>query len=279
MKDLPISVQEHYSVRPGLEAILDNLKRKGVDLDKVRAQDLYPYDQSHAGGIAATAQLAQRAGIERQSTVVDVGCGTGGAARYLHAEFSCRVVGIDLTLARVRSGLDLNRLIGVTGEIHLLAARGDALPVPDHFADLVWTQHVTMNLPDHSSFIRECRRVLKPSGRLACHEWFLSHPGSAPSALPYPLPWAPNPSLNHAVYSGEFLRILREQNFVPTAEDVTAAMLASLAKDVRALSSRGAPTARVVAGENLVRAATDGLFHCLMITASRAGAIQAQSNP
>jgi ubiquinone/menaquinone biosynthesis C-methylase UbiE len=269
MKDLAASVEKHYSERPGLEAILENLKRKGIDLERVRAQDLYPYDQSHAGGIAATALLAQRAGIRPQCSVVDVGCGTGGAARYLHAKFSCRVVGIDLTVARLRTGLDLNRLIGATNGICLLAAQADALPLPSCFADVVWTQHVTMNLPDQEGFIRECARVLKPSGRLACHEWFLSLPASAHSPLPYPLPWAPDPSLNHAVSSEEFLRILREQNFVPAAEDVTAAMVDSLGKDVRALSARGASPERVAAGENLVRAASNGLFRCLMITASR----------
>ena len=273
MKELAASVEKHYSQRPGLEAVLENLKRKGIDLEKVRAQDLYPYDQSHAGGIAATAQLAQRAGIQPHSSVVDVGCGTGGAARYLHAEFSCQVVGIDLTLARLRAGMDFNRLIGATNQIHLLAAQADALPLPSSFADVVWTQHVTMNIPDHATFVRECARVLKPAGRLACHEWFLSRPGIAPPSLPFPLPWAPNPSLNHAVSSEEFLQILREQNFHPSAEDVTAAMLASLAKDVRTLSSHGAPAERVAAGENLVRAATDGLFHCLMITAPLAGPI------
>lgn len=269
MKDLAASVEKHYSAWTGFEAIMENLKRKGIDLARVRARDLYPYDQSHAGGIEATAMLAQRAGIQRDMVVVDIGCGIGGAARYLRTEFACRVLGIDLTPARLRAALELNRMVGLAEGIDLLAALADAMPFPSEFADVMWTQHVTMNLPQHRSFVRECWRVLKPSGRLAFHEWFLTRPGPPSSPLSYPLPWAPNPALNHAVSSEEFLGILRDEHFIPAAEDVTVAMIARLRKDVQALTARGAPAQRLAAHENLVKAASDGLLHCLMIRGAR----------
>jgi SAM-dependent methyltransferase len=268
MKNLAASVEKYYSDWTGFEAVIENLKRKGIDLATVRAQDLYAYDQAHAGGIAATAKLAQRAAINPGATVIDVGCGIGGTARYLHAEFSCRVLGIDLTPARLRAGMELNRLVGFQG-IDLLAAQADALPFPASFADMVLTQHLTMNLPDHRSFVRECARVLKPGGRLAVHEWFLARSGSASSPLLYPLPWAPNPTLNHAVSSSEFLSMLHDECFIEVAEDVTAAMVARLEKDVQALTSHGASEQRLAAHRNLIKAATDGVLHCLMITAER----------
>ncbi len=269
MKGFAESVEKHYSEWTGYESLIENLKRKGIDLTRVRPQDLYPYDQSHAGGIEATAKLAERAGIAAHTCVVDIGCGIGGAARFLHAEFSCRVLGVDLTPARLRVGMELNRLVGFSRGIDLLAAQADALPLPFHFAGVVWTQHLTMNLPDPRSFIRECARVLNPSGRMACHEWFLTRPGVPSPALPFPLPWAPNPALNPAIPSDEFLAVLREEHFAPAAEDVTAAMVARLRKDIQALSSRGGAAKRVAAQENLVKAANDGLLHCLMITARK----------
>lgn len=264
MQELAASIEKHYSRFPGVEAVLENLKRKGVDLNRVRPEDLYPYDQSHAGGIQATARLAELAGIQPGSRVVDVGCGAAGAARYLHSQFSCRVIGIELTLSRLRVGLQLNRLVGATG-VHLIAARAEAMPLPSHSADMVWTQHVTMNLPDHASFLRECVRVLQPAGRIACHEWFLVRSG-APPELHFPLPWAPEPGLNHTMASGEFLELLRIHGFTPEWEDVTEAMVARLRKDNQALAARGGSAQRIAAHENLMRAATGGVLHCLMVT-------------
>ena len=265
MKELATSLADHYSQGPTLETISENLQRKGIDLARVRAEDLYPYDQSHAGGITTTRMLARLAAIQANSSVVDIGCGIGGAARFLHAEFGCRVTGIDLTVTRLRTAVALNRLVGNPAGIYIVAAQADSLPLPSNFADVVWTQHLTMNLPDPRGFLRECARVLKPTGRLAFHEWFVNRPDS----LPFPLPWAANPSLNFALRAEQFLELLREQNFSPQYEDVTPAMVDWLQKDIQALISRNGPAERIAALGNLARAATDGLLCCRMVIATR----------
>ena len=275
MKEFTSSLQKHYSRGPNTETILENLRRKGLDLARVRPQDLYPYDQSDAGGIGSTRMLARIAGIEPHSRpeicVVDVGCGIGGAARFLHTEFSCRVLGFDLALTRLRTAIDLTRLVRGKEEkinqIHFLAAHADSLPLPSHFADIVWTQHLLMNLPDLPSFLDECARVLKPSGRLAAHEWFCNHRQHHLGKLRLPLPWASNPSLNHAGSSDKFLQMLQDYDFVPEAEDVTAAMQEALRADVQALAWRESARERITALENLLHAADEGTFSCLMIAA------------
>ena len=273
MKEFTASLQKHYSRGPNTETILENLRRKGLDLAWVRPQDLYPYDQSHAGGINSTRMLASRAGIEPHSCseicVVDAGCGIGGAARFLHEEFSCRVFGFDLSLTRLRTAIELTRLVSGKDEkaerIHFLAAQAESLPLPSHIADVVWTQHLIMNLPDLPGFLRECGRVLKPTGLLAAHEWFLNRPVESF----VPMPWASNSSLNHAVSPGKFLQILREHDFAPEAEDVTASMKDALRKALQALAARESARERTAAIQNLLQAASDGSFSCLMITARK----------
>jgi SAM-dependent methyltransferase len=271
MNDLTASLEKHYAEWPPVERIFEGLRRKGIDLAKLRPQDLFAYDQSHAGGIAATRALAARARIERHSMVADIGCGIGGAARFLRSEFSCQVIGVDMTAGRLRTAHEFNRMSGINQGIDLLVADAARLPLPNDFADVIWTQHVTMNLPGHKSFLQECARVLKPGGRVAAHEWFVTSPQSAPCVLPFPMPWAPGPELNHAIRADKFLDLLREQGFTPESEDVSAAMLEALRSDVQALSMRNAPKERVAARANLLEAARGGLLQCLMITASKAG--------
>ena len=70
-------------------------------------------------------------------------------------------------------------------------------------------------------------------------------------------------------HSDEFLQMLREHDFVPEAEDVTAAMKDALRKDVQALAIRGSAGERAAAIQNLLQAANDETFSCLMITAHK----------
>ena len=59
MKEFTASLQKHYSRGPNTETVIENLRRKGLDMARLRPQDLYPYDQSHAGGINSTRMLAR----------------------------------------------------------------------------------------------------------------------------------------------------------------------------------------------------------------------------
>ena len=265
MSQLSNAVQQHYSTRPVLPLIREQLRNKGISDAQVSPEDLYPYDQSHAGGIVATRMLADRAAISPGSLVIDIGCGFGSTSRLLHAERACRVVGVDLTPSRIETAIELTRLVRFHSGVDFVVGSALSLPIGSKIGDIVWTQHVTMNLPDHGAFVSECARVLKPSGRLASHEWLRRESGQ----LPYPLPWASTPPLNHAIEATKFLAILKENNFEPEAVDVTEAMREALAADAKKLEEQNHPPERTTALKNLVRAAGDGLVGCFMIVARR----------
>jgi ubiquinone/menaquinone biosynthesis C-methylase UbiE len=265
MTKLTDSVQQHYSVRPILPLIREQLRRKGIDERHVRPADLYPYDQSHAGGADAVRMLAERVAIAPRSVVVEVGCGYGSAARWLHAERQCRVVGVDLTPSRIETAVELTRMVRFHSGVNFVVGSAMDLPIASSTADYAWTQHVTMNVPDHAALLRECARVLKPSGRLAGHEWLRRKQGE----LPFPLPWAYSPPLNHAIEEEKFFALLGENYFEAEAEDVTEAMRQALVADAARLEAQGHPPERTAALRNLVQAAGDGLFGCLMIVARK----------
>ena len=98
--------------------------------------------------------------------VLDLGCGYGSAARYLAANFGCRVTGTnisekELELARSRSeeaGLD-SLLTFEYGDFHQLG-------YPDGAFDVVWSQDAFLHAVDKMAVLSECRRVLRPGGTL-----------------------------------------------------------------------------------------------------------------
>lgn len=105
--------------------------------------------------------------IRAGERVVDVGCGAGIdsliAARM--AGDSGAVIGVDMTpamLAKARR----NASEAVAGTIEFREGYGEALPVPDGWADVIISNGVLNLMPDKSAALAEMARALKPGGRL-----------------------------------------------------------------------------------------------------------------
>ena len=69
--------------------------------------------------------------IKPNATVLDVGCGTGGPARYLAHRFGCRVDGIDLTPERIETGRVLTERCKLGDRVALQVGNALELPYPD----------------------------------------------------------------------------------------------------------------------------------------------------
>lgn len=158
------SVQAHYT-RSGLgDLILAALEKAGKDLNRLTPEDLAPIDEFHIRGRAATLELARAASVDATKRVLDVGSGVGGTSRCLAREFGCRVTGIDLTDEYCRATAMLSDRIGLAELVDYRQGDATNLPFPDASFDVVWTEHVAMNIPDKPTLYREMYRVLKPGG-------------------------------------------------------------------------------------------------------------------
>lgn len=120
----------------------------------------------HPGGDDATRRLLDRAGVERGTRVLDVGCGRGNA----------------LQLARNRGAdaIGLDRHPKETGIV-----RGDvtALPFRAESIDAVLSECVLCLSPDLEATLRDVNRLLCPDGRLAFSDMTVD---GDPPAVPSP---------------------------------------------------------------------------------------------
>ncbi len=185
-------VAQHYGTEQLLEAIQTGLRTLGRDFGSVTVDDLAPVDAFHTRGRQATEELATLAELRSTDTVLDVGCGLGGTARYLADRYGCTVRGIDLTPEYIEVGEQLDRAVGLEKSIQLECGSALELPYPDASFDVIWTEHVQMNIADKGRFYGEIARVLKPGGR------FLFHDVVAGSGEPvtFPVPWASQPEIS-----------------------------------------------------------------------------------
>jgi len=192
-------VDKHYGSDDLLKRILSALDTLGKDPASLTVEDLAPVDAFHTRGREATNEIAELAQLRGSDLVLDVGCGTGGTARHLAQQFGCKVVGIDLTSEYISAGIELTRLVGLSDRVDLRQASALDIPFADGSFDVVWTEHVQMNIADKPRFYAEIARVLKPGGRLLFHDIFQGS-GDAPI---YPVPWAEDESISSLATEAE----------------------------------------------------------------------------
>jgi len=202
------AINEHYGISGILNSILDGLESSGKDLHSLEPDDLSPIDEFHTRGKESTIEIADLAQLQPHHTVLDVGCGLGGSARYIANEYGCSVVGIDLTDEYIDVANKLTEFVNLTDKVSFKQASALELPFPSENFDIVWTEHTQMNISDKRKFYGELSRVLKPKGRLVFHDVF-SGTASEPY---YPTPWAEYDSLSSLCTQEEAKTSIQKSN-------------------------------------------------------------------
>jgi ubiquinone/menaquinone biosynthesis C-methylase UbiE len=186
--DRPLSVEDrverHYA-QPDLErSILDALKAAGKDIDRLTSVDLAPVDENHIGGRDATIELTAQLGLATGMHVLDVGCGIGGASRYMAEQYGCRVTGIDLTADFIHTAEALARRLGLDHRVSYRRASALALPFGPHTFDGATMMHVGMNIADKPRLFTEIRRVLKDGAAFGVYDVMSTGQGEVSFPLP-----------------------------------------------------------------------------------------------
>lgn len=208
MTNTHTQVREHYSA-PGLtERIKSALATTMSEGRMLMVDQLAPLDQFHTRGILATAELGGAAGLEPSSRVLDLGCGIGGPARYLSVIFGCHVTGVDLSPSFIDAATYLTARCGLSD--HVAFRVGDALHLSfeDAAFDVVFLQHVAMNVEDRTALYAEVRRILMPGGRFATYDLVLRD-----GDVVYPVPWARDASTSFLLSEGDTRTALEQVGF------------------------------------------------------------------
>ncbi|MCR9264728.1 MAG: class I SAM-dependent methyltransferase [Flavobacteriaceae bacterium] len=259
MDALNQSIEAHYLKENLYGDILNRLKEKGVDLNHVQRSDIAGVDEFHVRGAAVSKELASIIPLKGMK-VLDMGSGLGGPCRMLADEYDCHATGIDLSSEFVHTANALSKLVGLSQKTHFVQGSATELPFEDNSFDMVWTQHVQMNIPDKQKFYSEAYRVLRPGGHFLYYDIFRKND----DLVTYPMPWAAHEGLSFLFKGEEMAKIMAELGFtLKSKTDQTEAGVEFFTSLLARIKAYGPPTLglNVLMGESTKRKLTNLLEH------------------
>lgn len=138
---------------------------------------LNPYDEETAAAYKASREIPRdglaewREAVRRhlqprpETTLVDIGSGTGQFATAFSEWFGVRVLAVEPSAA-------MRERIPRSPEIEVLEGNATSLPLPDESADAVWLSLVIHHIPDLEAAAHEIRRVLRPGAPVLIRQGF-----------------------------------------------------------------------------------------------------------
>lgn len=209
------SISNHYSHGGLLAAIQAALNELGKSSDSVTIEDLAAVDEFHIGGRQATENFMAQLNLTEQDSILDVGCGLGGASRFVADRYKSTVTGIDLTKEYIETGNTLCEWVDLDARITLHHGSALSMPFADDSFDGAYMLHVGMNIADKVGLFREVRRVLRPGATFGIYDVMQNKDGE----LRYPVPWATDSRTSELSTPGQYKQALQENGFEITGEN------------------------------------------------------------
>lgn len=103
-------------------------------------------------------------GLGRNTSVLDIGAGYGGSARYLAKQYGCPVRCLNVSETQNDTNRYLNRRQKLTDLVDVIYGTFEDIPEPDCSFDVVWSQDAILHSGDREQVFKEVHRVLKPGG-------------------------------------------------------------------------------------------------------------------
>ncbi|PCI59082.1 MAG: SAM-dependent methyltransferase [Gammaproteobacteria bacterium] len=179
-------IAQHYHHGSLLAAIVNSLEKQNKNIGELSLDDLAPIDEFHLGGRVASKHFLSQLNFSHQDNVLDIGCGLGGAARFIAHTYQSSVTGIDLTQEYIDTGNEISKWLALAHKVQLKQASALSMPFEHESFTGAFMMHVGMNIEDKQQLFNEVNRVLKKQAYFGIYDVMQQTQHN----IIYPVPWA-----------------------------------------------------------------------------------------
>jgi SAM-dependent methyltransferase len=181
-------------------------------------------------------RFARLAGWSRETTLLEIGCGSGGPALFLARTIGLAVTGVDISEPGIAAASAQAKAAGLGERTRFLRLDGSGrLPFDDGGFDAVLSVDAINHLPDRAGILAEWHRVLRPGGLVVYTDPVIVTGAVSNAEI------AERSAIGYFLFvpPGENQRFLREAGFeLLRTEDVTENEAAISARRMAARESR-----------------------------------------
>ena len=118
--------------------------------------------------------LAERAGLNAEMKVLDLGCGIGGPMRNIGRATGAHIIGVNNNAYQVQRGLALNAEAGLVDRLEFIECDWMHMPVEPGTFDAAYSVESSCIAGDRVALFREVHRVLKDGAPFVGYEYCLT---------------------------------------------------------------------------------------------------------
>lgn len=107
----------------------------------------------------------QLGNVDKNTKILDIGSGYGGAARFLAKKFQYQITCLNLSEKENQRNIEKNREQGLDQLIEVKTGSFEDLPFENNFFDVVWSEDAILHSANKEKVFSEVYRVLKDGGQ------------------------------------------------------------------------------------------------------------------
>ena len=144
---------------------IDTNKNSDGTLSMDRLAKAGHLDQYHYLGLQANEEVIKILGLKPGMSLLDVGCGIGGPARYIAWKSGCQVTGVDIQPNLVDAGNKISAMVGLGNLVTLFPGEvTDSCVFPDESFDAFVSLLVILHIPYREKLFASLFALLKSGG-------------------------------------------------------------------------------------------------------------------
>ena len=128
---------------------------------------------AHPGGLKATEIMLKNEPINKETIILDAGCGTGQTSAYLYNTYRANIIALDAHPVMVQKAKE--RFSRLNVPVQVVEASLEAIPLPEESIHYCLAESV-LSFVQIQPVLKEIKRVLKPGGNLFAIELIIKKP-------------------------------------------------------------------------------------------------------